>query len=75
MGYRCPGQLGRDLKVKLQECPNCGYEVEMFSDELKVLCPNCRNPVYQETMPSCIDWCPAAKDCLGSEKWQQLQEE
>lgn len=75
MGYRCPGQLSRNIEAKLQECPNCGYEVEMFSDELKVLCPNCRQPVYQETMPSCIDWCPAAKECLGPEKWAQLQQE
>lgn len=75
MGYRCPGQSGRNLEVELHQCPNCGYAVEIFSDELKVTCPNCRNPVYQETMPSCIDWCPAARECVGPEKWQKLQEE
>ena len=75
MGYRCPGQSDRYLKVDLIPCPNCGYELEIFSDELKVNCPNCGEPVYRERLPSCIDWCPAAAQCLGPERWEQLQRE
>ncbi len=74
MSYRCPGQFSQKIEAKVVECPNCGHLVEIFSDELRVLCPNCRKPVYQEAMPSCIDWCPAAEKCLGSERWRQIQE-
>jgi len=75
MGYRCPGQSGRNLKVKLVACPNCGYEVEIFSDELRVTCPACGEPIYQEQIPSCIDWCPGARECVGPERWAELQRE
>ena len=75
MSYRCPGQSERDLKVELHKCPSCGYEVEIFSDELKVTCPSCGQPVYKAAMPTCIDWCPAARECVGPERWEQLQEE
>jgi len=75
MGYRCPGQSDRNLKVDLIRCPHCGYELEIFSDELKVNCPSCGEPVYREMLPSCIDWCPAAAQCLGPERWEQLQRE
>ena len=30
-GQRLPGQDGRNLKVSLHKCPNCGNEVEIFS--------------------------------------------
>jgi len=75
MGYRCPGQAGRNLKVELHKCPNCGYELEIFSDELKVTCPSCGQPVYKAAMPTCIDWCPAARECVGPERWEQLRKE
>jgi hypothetical protein len=31
--------------------------------------------VYKEKTPSCIDWCAAARQCLGEERWQQLKGE
>lgn len=75
MTSNCPGQDTRNLRVALYKCQNCGAEVEMFSDELKVKCPKCGQQVYQEKMPSCIDWCASAKQCLGEERWQQLKGE
>ena len=75
MGYRCPGQSDRNLKVELIRCPHCGYELEIFSDELRVNCPSCGKPVYRERLPSCIDWCAAAALCLGPERWEQLRSE
>lgn len=54
-------------------CPSCGTEVEIFSNEVKVQCHNCGNTVYKERMPSCIDWCPAARQCLGEGKWRELK--
>jgi len=29
--------------------------------------------VYRERMPSCIDWCASARQCLGEERWRQLK--
>ena len=70
-GYRCPGQSGRNLEAELYPCPGCGCEVEIFSDELRQRCPRCKREVYGKRIPSCIDWCRAAEECLGSEVWSQ----
>ena len=55
-------------------CSNCGTEVEMFSDELRIRCYKCKEFVYKETTPSCIDWCGSAKECLGVERWNALHD-
>ena len=75
MTTKCPGQDMRNLRVKLYKCQNCGKEVEIFSDELKVKCPHCRKYVYPEKTPSCIDWCASARQCLGDERWKELRGE
>ncbi|MFQ6067548.1 MAG: phosphohydrolase [bacterium] len=72
-GYRCPGQSERNLKAKLYRCSGCGYQVEIFSDELKARCPRCGKQVYSRRNPSCVDWCRAAEQCLGSEGWSKLK--
>ena len=72
---RCPGQDSRNLRVELHRCPNCGYEVEIFSDEIKVRCPRCGENVFREKTPSCIDWCASARQCLGEERWRRLRGE
>lgn len=69
---RCPGQEGRMLTASLHPCPRCGYRVEMFSDEQRVLCPKCKASVTRETAPSCIQWCASARQCLGEERWKAL---
>jgi len=69
----CPGQDGRNLRVSLHKCPNCGNEVEMFSDETRIKCRNCGNYVYKENVPSCIEWCSKARECLGEERWKLLK--
>ena len=73
MTMRCPGQDMRNLRVSLHKCPNCGTEVEIFSDELKVKCHKCGTKVYREKTPSCIEWCAAARQCLGEERWRELK--
>jgi len=45
----------------------------MFSDELRVKCPKCKQFIYKEKVPSCIEWCKAARECLGEERWQKMQ--
>lgn len=72
MAIKCPGQDMRNLRVSLHKCPSCGAEVEIFSDELKVKCPKCGEKVYKGKVPSCIEWCSAARQCLGEERWKEL---
>ncbi len=74
MTSKCPGQDFRNLRVSLYKCPNCGAEVEIFSDEIKVKCQKCGEKVYREKIPSCIDWCASARQCLGEERWRELQD-
>jgi len=70
---KCPGSDPRNLKVDLINCPHCGEEEEIFSNELRVKCSKCGEWVYKEAAPSCIDWCAKAKECIGVEKWNQLR--
>lgn len=70
---KCPGQDDRNIRVERLKCPDCGYEVEIFSDEIKVSCPKCKGLVCRERLPSCVDWCKAARECIGEEKWKQLK--
>ena len=72
---KCPGQDMRNLRVAIYKCPSCGAEVEIFSDELRAKCQKCGKYVYKEKTPSCIDWCAAARQCLGEERWKALKGE
>ena len=42
---KCPGQENPKLTASLHPCPQCGYKVEMFSDELRIKCPKCKTEV------------------------------
>ncbi len=70
---KCPGQDDRNLKVDVLACQYCGQEVEIFSDEFKVTCPQCKKPVCRDRVPSCIDWCAHGRECIGEEKWKKLK--
>ena len=72
MFSKCPGQDMRKLRVELYRCPQCRAEVEIFSDETRIRCQKCGTMVYREKMPSCIEWCASARQCLGEERWQAL---
>ena len=75
MTTQCPGQDLNKLRVALYKCPNCGTEVEIFSDELRVKCHKCGEYIHKQQMPSCIDWCASARECLGEERWKELRGE
>jgi len=68
MKSKCPGQDDRNIKAEEIRCIGCGYKVEIFSDEIKVRCPKCRKITIREKLPSCVDWCKSARECLGEEK-------
>ena len=65
MTSRCPWQDKRNLKKETLACPDCGYEVELFSDEYKVSCPSCKGQVKRKKPQSCADWCSRAAECSG----------
>lgn len=75
MSGNCPGQDSRWLTAALYKCPQCGEMVEMFSDEIKRRCLNCKTIVYKEKVPSCIEWCQSAKECLGGKRFKELMEQ
>jgi hemerythrin-like domain-containing protein len=54
-------------------CPECGEEVEIWTDELKTTCHGCGNKVFRAQQASCIDWCPHAKECIGPEVYERLR--
>jgi len=70
---KCPRQDGRNIKAETLVCPDCGYAIEIFSDEIKVRCPRCKNLICKTRLPSCVDWCKSARECIGEEKWEQLK--
>jgi|GEM_PF-3570459 len=51
----CPSKSMRNLRSVIKKCRNCGGEVEMFSDELRIRCKVCRKFVYKEQLPLCIE--------------------
>ena len=72
----CPGSRAvREPIPECMDCPDCGSEVEIWTDELRATCPNCGTRVLREQQPSCLDWCASARQCLGEERRQQLQGE
>ncbi|MBU3959051.1 MAG: phosphohydrolase [Candidatus Omnitrophica bacterium] len=73
MIFKCPGQDDRKVQAETLKCAKCGYKVEIFSDEIKVKCPKCKELVCKERLPSCVDWCKAARECIGEERWRQLK--
>ncbi len=70
--FKCPGQDMRNLRVEVYKCPDCGAGVEIFSDETRAKCQKCGARVYKEKVPTCIEWCSAARECLGEERWKKL---
>jgi DNA-directed RNA polymerase subunit RPC12/RpoP len=72
---KCPGQDSRKLTVSYHPCPECSKPVEFFSDEMRIRCPHCKTMVYKDQVPNCIQWCQAAKDCLGPDLYKRLMGE
>ncbi len=74
LNTKCPGQDRRNLKIGIIRCRGCGYRIEIFSDEIKVKCPRCKALAYRERLPSCVDWCKMAKECIGEGKYSRLRD-
>jgi predicted RNA-binding Zn-ribbon protein involved in translation (DUF1610 family) len=62
----CPGaKLLRQPKPEIFECPSCGEEVEIWTDEIRGVCSNCGRVIFREGTMSCLEWCKFAQECVG----------
>ena len=72
----CPGATKFKEPVPDEiTCPHCGGSIEIWSDESLAQCHNCHNWVPQIRGASCIDWCPMARECIGTEKYERLRQD
>lgn len=70
----CPGAITiREPLPEYVDCPECGQETEIWSDERVGRCHHCGAALYQSIGPSCIEWCIYAEQCIGVEKYQRLE--
>ncbi len=68
----CPGAAGlRTPTLAIRTCPQCGAEIEIFSNEVKAVCENCGFVIYQD-IQSCVRWCKYARQCVGEETYQRI---
>jgi ribosomal protein S27E len=65
MFNKCPGSEKRFIKSSEIECPYCGENLEIFSDEAQVWCPKCKKFICRSKnkIPECFDWCLYADRC------------
>jgi len=69
----CPGVTRiKELRPEYIDCPFCGTEVEIWSDEPLAKCPECGRQVTRSRGASCIDWCAHARECVGHERYERL---
>ncbi|MBL7129937.1 MAG: hypothetical protein ISS45_00785 [Candidatus Omnitrophica bacterium] len=62
----CPGaKFFKQPEPEYVKCPYCSEEVEIWTDEVKAICSNCKKTVIREVGASCLDWCKYAKECVG----------
>lgn len=69
----CPGS--KEITSPFPEemtCLYCNTSLEIWSDETETVCDNCGKTVSREMKTTCLEWCPAAKECVGIEKYERL---
>lgn len=69
----CPGaKLIRQPAPEIFKCPNCGEEVEIWTDELRGRCSKCGTVVIKEQDQSCLEWCKMARECVGEDAYNNF---
>ncbi|MBQ3273946.1 MAG: hypothetical protein IJH51_01470 [Christensenellaceae bacterium] len=73
--FICPGAaaISGTPTLEVKRCPDCGGEIEIFSNEQDAVCNNCGRVIYND-LQSCIRWCEHARECVGDEKYFALME-
>ncbi|MCM8801683.1 MAG: HD domain-containing protein [Candidatus Omnitrophica bacterium] len=76
MIFECPGaKKFRQPEPRLINCPSCGQELEIWTDEIKTTCPNCKNEIlHLQEGGSCLDWCRYAKECVGEQIYNKYMQ-
>lgn len=72
----CPGSRRfKQPEPKAVKCPSCGGEVEIWTDEIQAICPNCGNVVIlKDESANCLDWCKYAKECVGEQVYDKYMQ-
>ncbi|UCF97308.1 MAG: hypothetical protein JSV89_19365 [Spirochaetaceae bacterium] len=69
----CPGaKILRQPQPEMFDCPSCGEEVEIWTDEIRGVCSNCGQKVFRDGFMSCLEWCKFAADCVGEEAYDRF---
>lgn len=69
----CPGS--REIRSPYPEeirCIFCGHISEIWTDEVETVCKGCGKTISREMKPTCLEWCPGAKECVGAEKYERF---
>ena len=70
----CPGAANlKTPTLAVRKCPQCGEEIEIFSNEVSAACGRCGFVIYNDTA-SCIRWCRFAEECVGPEIVRKFRE-
>ena len=68
----CPGTANlRTPTLAIKKCPQCGAEVEVFSNDTSVKCSNCGFEVFNDIL-TCVQWCKYAKECVGEATYHKI---
>jgi ribosomal protein S27E len=71
----CPGAANiRTPTLTIKKCPQCGEDVEVFSNDTTVTCGTCGFVIYND-IQSCVRWCRHARECVGEETYRKLTAE
>lgn len=76
MIFECPGSdKFKRPQPETMNCPYCGEELEIWTDEAQTMCPNCKKKVGRGGGQSCLDWCKHAKECVGEERYNKYKKD
>jgi hypothetical protein len=69
----CPGSAEiRNPYPDDIECFWCSRKNEIWSDETEIDCKGCGKKISRDPGNTCLEWCPAAKECVGAEKYERF---
>jgi len=75
---KCPGQdtrFWRPEDIFEVECGECGRALEFFKDDAYRRCPTCGRRITNPKLSlGCAQWCQYAKECLGYDPKELLDE-
>lgn len=75
MVSQCPGASNiRMPRLEVRECPVCGEEIEIFTNDATAKCVKCGKVIYND-MLSCVEWCEYARECLGDKAYERVMKQ